>query len=52
MSDREGGFLLSGWRGTRKVAGIFRLTLVLVSGVFWVIARPVAWRSEDLDHCM
>ena len=50
MSDRTNGFLLSGRWGARRVVGLFRLTSVIVRGLFYVIARPLAWQSDDRDH--
>lgn len=43
-------YLLAGRWGVRRVAGLFRLTSVVVRGLFWVIARPVARQEEDRDH--
>jgi len=32
------------------VVGLFHLTSVLVRGLLYVIARPLAWQADDRNH--
>ena len=50
MTDNENCLNASARWGARRVAGLMRLTSVIVRGLFWVIARPVAWQSDDRNH--
>jgi hypothetical protein len=47
MTGGKNGFLISGRWGVARFAPLLRLTSVVVRGLLWVIARPLAWQADD-----